>query len=224
MQELQLQGRKRGMTQVFDDEGNAIPCTVIELEKNVISQVKTVEHDGYNAVQLGFEIVRCNDERTVEKRIGKPRAGHFKKNGLEPRRFLSESRIKDPAAFAVGQEYGVEAFEKGDFVDVRGVSKGCGYQGVMKLHNFRGYAASHGAGPVHRHAGSTGQRSTPGRCFPGGKRASRMGGDNVTVQSLRVIAIDEKNHLLVVKGAVAGARNGLVRISKSIKKASKAKK
>lgn len=222
--ELELQGRKRGMTQAFDDEGNVIPCTVIELENNVVSQVKTVENDGYNAVQMGFEKIKCGDPRTVEKRIGKPRSGHFKKNGLEPRRFLCESRVRDPASYTVGQEFGVASFKVGDFVDVAGVSKGKGYQGVMKLHGFSGFPSSHGAGPVHRHAGSTGQRSTPGRCFPGGKRAGRMGGDNLTIQSLRVVAVDEGKNLLVVKGAVPGARNGLLRIAASIKKAKAAKK
>lgn len=215
--ELQLQGRKRGMTQLFDDEGRALPCTVIELEKNVISQVKTAEKDGYKAVQLGFETIRCNDPRTIEKRIGKPRAGRFKKNGLEPRRFLSETRVEDVASYSVGQEFGVECFKVGDIVDVTGVSKGKGYQGVMKLHGFGGFAAAHGAGPVHRHAGSTGQRSTPGRCFPGGKRAGRMGNDKVTVQGLEVLAIDEANSLIVVKGAIPGARNELVKIRTSVK-------
>lgn len=219
--ELQLQGRKRGMTQVFDDEGKAIPCTVIQLEKNVVSQVKTTEKDGYQAIQLGFETIRCQDPRTVEKRIGKPRAGRFKKNGLEPRRFLSESRVKDVSSYSVGQEFGVESFEKGDYLDVTGISKGKGYQGVMKLHGFGGFAAAHGAGPVHRHAGSTGQRSTPGRCFPGGKRAGRMGNDKVTVQHLEVVAIDEKNQLIVVKGAIPGARNELVKVRKSMKMSKK---
>lgn len=222
--ELQLQGRKRGMTQVFDDEGNAIPCTVIELEKNVISQIKTTQTDGYNAVQLGFERIQCQDSRTTQRRIGKPRAGHFKKNGIEPRRFLSESRVKDCAQYSVGQEFGVEQFEVGSYVDVSGTSKGRGYQGTMRLHGFKGYPSSHGAGPVHRHAGSTGQRTTPGRCFPNGKRASRMGTDAITMQNLQVVAIDEQKQLLVVKGAVAGARNGHVKVAPAVKLAHKAKK
>lgn len=205
------------MTQVFDDEGNVIPCTVIELENNVVSQIKTVEKDGYNAVQMGFEKIQCGDPRTVEKRVGKPRVGHFKKNGLEPRRFLLESRVADPSQYQPGQEFGVDAFKIGDIVDVTGVSKGKGYQGTMRLHGFGGFAASHGAGPVHRHAGSTGQHSTPGRCFPGGKRASRMGGDQITVQGLKVLAVDPSKNLLVVKGAVSGARNGLVRVAMSVK-------
>jgi large subunit ribosomal protein L3 len=219
--ELQLQGRKRGMTQVFDDEGNVQPCTVIELEKNVISQIKTKESDGYNAIQLGFELVECKDPRTVEKRLGKPRVGHFQKNNIKPRRFLAESRVKDSAPYQVAQEFGVEQFQVGDFVDVSGTSKGKGYQGVMKLHGFKGYPGSHGVGPVARHAGSTGQRSTPGRCFPNGKRASRMGTDAITTQNLKVIAIDEQKQILVVKGAVAGARNGLVKVALSVKKGRK---
>jgi large subunit ribosomal protein L3 len=219
--ELQLQGRKRGMTQAFDDEGKAIPCTVIELEKNVVSQIKTKENDGYQAVQMGFETIECQDPRTVEKRIGKPRVGHFQKNGIKPRRFLSESRVEDVSVFTVGQEFGVECFKKGDFVDVTGISKGKGYQGTMKLHGFGGFPAAHGAGPVHRHSGSTGQRSTPGRCFKGGKRAGRMGNDKVTAQHLEVVAIDEQNQLIVVKGAVPGARNELVKIRASLKLAKK---
>jgi large subunit ribosomal protein L3 len=206
------------MTQVFDQNGNAVVCTVIEAEKNVIAQIKSRENDGYQAVQLGFERVTTGDPRTAERRVGKPAMGHFKKAGLEPRRFLKEVRVDDISPYQVGQEISVAIFKDCSYVDLMGVSKGKGYAGVMKKYGFGGFAKSHGAGPVHRHAGSTGQRSTPGRCFPGGKRAGRMGGKVTTVQNLKVVAIDEERQLIVVKGAVPGPNNGLVVVQEAVKR------
>lgn len=166
---LKFMGKKRGMTQLFDDKGNVITCTVIEAEPNVVTQVKTVETDGYNAIQLGFEKVIVKDPRTIEKRVTKPLRGHFGKASIEPRRHLLESRFDKVDGYAQGQELTVAEFEEIQFVDATAMSKGKGYQGVIKRHHFSGGPASHGSG-FHRHAGSTGMRSTPGRVLPGERR------------------------------------------------------
>jgi large subunit ribosomal protein L3 len=215
--QLRLMGKKRGMTQVFDEKGNAIVCTVIEAEPNVITQIKTVEKDGYEAVQLGFEKVVVNDPRTMDKRVTKPIRGHYSKASVAPRRYLSESTTKNPNDYSLGQEIGVDTYADVPFVDICGMSKGKGFQGVMKLFNYAGGPASHGSG-FHRHAGSTGMRSTPGRCLPGGPRASHMGDDRVTVQSLRVVSVRPESNVILVEGAVPGARNSLVFISPATKK------
>lgn len=216
---LKMMGRKRGMTQIFDKDGNIVVCTVIEAEKNVITQVKTKEKEGYQAVQTGFETLSAGDERTISRRAGKPRAGHFKKAGVSPKRFLTESRVHSLEGYEVGGELGVSQFEEIKYVDVTADSKGKGYQGLMKLKNFSGMKASHGTGPVHRHAGSTGQRSTPGRCYKGSPRASRMGGRRTTVQNLEIIEVVDTadKQLIVVKGAVPGPKNGLVCVQEAIK-------
>lgn len=208
------------MTQLFDDKGNVITCTVIEAEPNVVTQVKTVENDGYNAIQLGFERVKVKDPRTMKKRVTKPLLGHYAKASIEPRRYLLESRFEKVDGYSQGQELSVEEFEGIKFVDATGMSKGKGYQGVIKLHHFSGGPASHGSG-FHRHAGSTGMRSTPGRCLPGGPRASHMGDDRVTIQNLEVVMIDKQENLILVKGAVPGPVNGLVILSAAVKKKSK---
>jgi large subunit ribosomal protein L3 len=220
---LKFMGKKRGMIQLFDDKGNAIVCTVIEAEPNVVTQIKTKAVDGYDAIQLGFEKVKVKDPRTMGKRVTKPLLGHFKKASVEPRRYLVESRTKEEDNFSLSQEISVEQFEGVTFVDATAMSKGKGYQGVMKLHNYAGGPAAHGSG-FHRHAGSTGMRSTPGRCFPGGKRASHMGDDRVTVQNLQVMLIDKEDHLILVKGSVPGPRNGLVILSPAVKMANSKKK
>lgn len=213
---LNMMGKKRGMVQLFDDKGKAIVCTVIELEPNVVTQVKTTETDGYNAIQLGFEQVKTKDPRTINNRVSKPLQGHFAKANVKPRRYLLESRLDSVTDYSVGQEFGVSEFETVKFVDARAMSIGKGYQGVMKLHNYSGGPAAHGSG-FHRHAGSTGMRSTPGRCLPGGPRASHMGYDRVTVQNLEVVMVDKDDQLLLVKGAVPGPKNGLVVISPAVK-------
>lgn len=214
---LKLMGKKRGMIQLFDEKGNVIVATVIEAEPNVVTQIKTKETDGYDAVQLGFEKVIVSDSRTMGKRVNKPQLEFFKKNSIEPRRHLSESRLTNAKDYSVGQEIGVDTFQDVKFVDATARSKGKGYQGVMKLHNFSGGPASHGSG-FHRHAGSTGMRSTPGRCLPGGPRASHMGDDTVTVQNLEVVKISVEDGLILVKGQVPGPRNGLVYLSPAVKK------
>lgn len=208
------------MTQLFDDQGNVITCTVIEAEPNVVVQVKTEESDGYNAVQLGFERVSVKDPRTIEKRVSKPLRGHYAKASVEPRRYLLESRFDNVEGYSAGQELTVGEFEEIKFVDATAVSKGKGYQGVIKLHHFAGGPASHGSG-FHRHAGSTGMRSTPGRCLPNSPRASHMGSERVTVQNLEVVMIDKQENLILVKGAVPGPVNGLVVLSKAVKKQTK---
>lgn len=214
---LRLMGKKRGMTQIFDDKGNVIVCTVIEAEPNQVTQIKTKEKDGYVALQLGFDKVLGNSAYTVEKRAGKPRVGHCKKAGVSPCRQLVESRMEEVDAYTLGQEIGVEAFDGVAFVDATAISKGKGYQGVMKRHNFSGGPASHGSG-FHRHAGSTGMRSTPGRGLPGGKKAGQMGNERVTVQNLEVVKISKEDNLILVKGQVPGPRNGLVYLSQAVKK------
>lgn len=214
---LKFMGKKRGMMQLFDEHGNVIVCTVIEAEPNVVTQVKTAATDGYEAIQLGFELVKGRDPKRREQRTPKPQRGHFKKAGVEPRRHLAESRLEKTDDHSVGQELGVDVFATGSYVDVTGQSKGKGFQGVMKLHNFRGGRATHGSG-FHRHAGSTGMRTTPGRCFPGGKRASHMGDDRVTVQNLEVVMVNRELNLIMVSGAVPGSKNGLVYLSQAKKK------
>ncbi|MBA2727694.1 MAG: 50S ribosomal protein L3 [Parachlamydiaceae bacterium] len=215
---LKLMGKKRGMSQLFDKKGNAVVCTVIEVEPNVITQIKTKAIDGYEAVQLGFDTVVTKDPRTVVTRVKKPLVGHYKKASVAPRRHLAESRLDKGEEYSLGQEIGVDYFSEVTFIDVCGRSKGKGYQGVIKLHGFAGGPAAHGSS-FHRHAGSTGMRSTPGRCLPGGKRASHMGDDRKTVQSLEIFEIIPEKNLIIVRGSVPGAINGLVYISTAIKKA-----
>lgn len=214
---LRLMGKKRGMMQVFDDQGNVVVCTVIEAEPNVVTQVKTKENDGYTAIQLGFEKLITNDPRTLTRRVGKPLAGHFEKAGTEPRRHITEARLDNVDEYTIGQEITVDAFSEVAFIDATAMSKGKGYQGVMKLHNFRGGPASHGSS-FHRHAGSTGMRSTPGRCLPGGPRASHMGDDRVTVQNIRVVAVNLEENVILLEGQVPGPRGGLVYLSPAKKK------
>lgn len=219
---LKLMGKKRGMTQRFDGSGNLVVCTVIHAEPNIITQIKRKESDGYNALQLGFEKIVTVDPRTIQKRVTKQLLGHFQKANVEPRRYLAEARLDNVDAYSVGQELGVSLFSEIVFVDVSGVSKGKGYQGVIKRHNFKGGPAAHGSG-FHRHGGSTGMRSTPGRCLPGQKKAGRMGGENVTIQNLRVVGIDEGRNLIIVEGAIPGPRGSLVSVAPSMKKQHKKK-
>lgn len=210
-------GRKRGMTQVFDAQGNVVTCTVIHAAPSVITQIKKKATDGYEAVQMAYDVVETKDERTIANRVTKPLLGHFKKANTPACRFLYEARVQDASSFEIGQKIGVGLFADVQFVDVCGTSKGKGYQGVMKKYHYAGGPAAHGSG-FHRHAGSTGMRSSPGRCLPGGKRASHMGDERVTVQNLKVISIDEENNLVLVEGAVPGARNGVVFVSNATKK------
>ena len=215
---LKLRGRKRGMTQLFDDHGHSVPCTVIELEPNVITQVKTKEVDGYTAVQLASEKKYKKDQRWKRRRTSKALAGHYAKAGTENHRDLHETRVDSTDEYELNQSVGVTNFNDIEFVDVTGTSKGKGFQGVIKLHGYSGGPAAHGSG-FHRHAGSTGMRSTPGRCLPGGKRPSQMGNRRVTTEGLKVVRIDEERNLIIVKGCVPGAVGGTVTVRRSVKKA-----
>lgn len=217
---LKIMGRKRGMIQLFDEKGNVIVGTVIEAKPNVIAQIKTKEIDGYQAVQLAFDEIQGKTQYTIESRTGKPQLGHFKKAQVSPRKHLIESKVNSLEEFSLGQEVSVGVFEGISFVDVTGVSKGKGYQGVMKRHNFAGGPASHGSS-FHRHAGSTGMRSTPGRGLPGGKKAGQLGNKQVTVQNIEVVKVDVENNLMVVKGQVPGPRHGLLYIAQAKKKMTK---
>lgn len=211
-----LMGRKRGMTQRFDEKGNVVACTVIEAAPNVVTQIKTLENDGYTAIQIGFDEVRATDPRTAKRRVGKPLGGHFEKAGVPPQRFLAEARVSDAEGYKVGDQLTVGLFAVGGLVDVTATSKGKGMQGVMRLHNMAGGPAAHGSG-FHRHGGSTGMRSSPGRVLPGSKRPSRMGNRRCTTQNLRVLAVDVERNLILLAGAVPGHKGALVVVSAAIK-------
>lgn len=208
---LTLIGRKKGMAQVFDQDGKLVVCTVILAEPNTVLQIKRKETHGYN----GIQVAGVPMTESQAKRVKKPIKGHFAKAQVEPCSVIRESRLDEVDQYQVGQKIDASVFADAQYVDVEGVSKGKGFQGVIKLHKMSGGPGAHGSG-FHRHMGSTGMRTTPGRCFPNGKRPSRMGGDKKTVQNLRVVAI--KGNLLLVEGAVPGARSGVVYIRKAIKK------
>lgn len=202
-----LIGKKVGMTSIFDENGKNIPCTVIQAGPCVVTQVRTEEVDGYNALQLGF------DDK-AEKRANKAEIGHFKKAGASPMKKVMEFQDFD-AGFKLGDTIGVDLFEEGEFVDVNGTSKGKGFQGVVKRHGFGGVGqATHGQHNRLRAPGSIGAASYPARVFKGMKMAGRMGGDRVTVQNLRVLKIVPEKNLIVVKGCVPGHKNAYVTIQK----------
>ena len=206
-----LLGTKLGMTQVWDENNKLVPVTVIEIAPNVVTQLRTPEKDGYEAVQIAAGAI---DPRKVNQ----PAAGHFKAAGVTPRRHLAEVRTADAASYELGQELTVDGtFEAGQLVDVVGTSKGKGFAGVMKRHNFKGVSASHGAHRNYRKPGSIGASSTPSRVFKGMRMAGRMGGERVTVLNLRVHAVDAEKGLLLVKGAVPGARGRLVFVRNAVK-------
>lgn len=204
-----LVGRKIGMTQMFDETGLVIPVTVIEVESNVVTQVKSTEKDGYNALQVGYGDVR-------EKNINKPQKGHLDKAGVAPKRSLQEFRMESVEGFTAGQELKADLFKAGDKVDISGVSKGKGFQGVIKRHNQSRGPMAHGS-RYHRRPGSMGAASFPSRVFKGKKLPGHMGNVNVTIQNLEVVKIDVERNLLIVKGAVPGPKKGLVTINETIK-------
>mgnify|MGYP000259167088 CR=1 FL=1 len=201
-------GKKVGMTQIFTEAGELIPVTVIEATPNVVLQVKTVETDGYNAIQVGFD-----DKREVLS--NKPAKGHVAKANTAPKRFIRE--FKNVEGLEVGAEITVETFAAGDVVDVTGTSKGKGFQGGVKRWNFRTQDATHGNSLSHRVLGSIGQNQTPGRVFKGKKMAGHLGNERVTVQSLEVVRVDAERKLLLVKGSVPGAINGDVIVKPAVK-------
>ncbi|MEV8249323.1 50S ribosomal protein L3 [Microbacterium sp. NPDC076768] len=204
-------GTKLGMTQVWNESGKLVPVTVIELAPNVVTQVRTPEKDGYNAVQIAYGQI---DPRKVNK----PRSAHFEAAGVTPRRHVTEIRTADAGDYNLGQELTVDGtFEAGQLVDVVGTSKGKGFAGVMKRHNFKGVSASHGSHRNHRKPGSIGASSTPSRVFKGMRMAGRMGGERVTVLNLTVHAVDIEKGLLLVKGAVPGARGRIVYVRNAVK-------
>lgn len=218
-----LMGKKRGMIQLFDKKGNSVVGTVIELQPNVIVQIKKKDTDGYDAVQIGFDKIEVKDQRTISNRLSKPLRGHYAKAGIEPRRHLCETTVEDINSYQVGQELGVDLFADIEYVDATSISKGKGYQGVIKKYNFSGGPASHGSG-FHRHAGSTGMRSTPGRCLPGGPRPSHMGLETITVQNLEVVMVKPEEQVIIVRGAVPGPTDGLIYIAPAVKKKTSSKK
>jgi large subunit ribosomal protein L3 len=205
-----LLGTKLGMTQVFDEKNRVVPVTVVKAGPNVVTQIRTTERDGYEALQLAFGAI---DPRKVSK----PVAGQFTKAGVTPRRHIAEIRVADTSAFEVGQELSADVFEAGAYVDVTGTSKGKGYAGTMKRHGFRGQGASHGAQAVHRRPGSIGGCSTPGRVFKGVRMAGRMGNDRVTTQNLSVHKVDAENGLLLIKGAIPGRAGSVVIVKSAVK-------
>ena len=207
---LGLVGRKVGMTRVFSDDGVSTPVTVIEVEPNRVSQIKTVETDGYVAVQVVTGSRRAN-------RVTKPMAGHYRKAGVEAGRGSWEFRVDSVDDIELGSEIKVDLFEQGQIVDVSGVSKGKGFQGGVKRHNFGMQDATHGNSISHRSNGSIGQNQTPGRVFKGKKMSGHMGAANVSTQNLEIVRIDTERNLVLIKGAVPGAKSGDVIIRPAVK-------
>ena len=202
-------GKKIGMTQIFDEVGNVIPVTVIEAGPCVVAQKKTAENDGYNAEQLGFIDVK-------EKHMTKPESGHFAKAGVAAKRHLKEFRLDDCSALNVGDVVGADTFVVGDKIDVTGTTKGRGYTGAIKRWNLHMLGKTHGIGPIHRQSGSMGVID-PARIFKNNKMAGQYGNEQVTVLNLEVVKIDAEKNLIAVKGAIPGAKNGIVFIRDSVK-------
>ena len=207
---LGLVGRKVGMTRVFSDDGVSTPVTVVEVEPNRVSQIKTVETDGYVAIQVVTGSRRAS-------RVTKPMAGHYRKAGVEAGRGVWEFRVDSVDDIELGSEIKVDIFEQGQIVDVSGVSKGKGFQGGVKRHNFRMQDATHGNSISHRSNGSIGQNQTPGRVFKGKKMSGHMGAANVSTQNLEIVRIDTERNLVLIKGAVPGAKSGDVIIRPAVK-------
>ena len=206
-----LIGKKIGMTQIFDENGNMVPVTVIEAGPCVVVQKKTTENDGYEAVQVGYGDVKAN-------KVTKPMGGHFKKADVAPKKVLKEFRLADTSALNVGDILKADVFAAGEYVDVVGKSKGKGTAGVIKRWNFARLRESHGTGPVARHGGSLGVID-PARIFKGKKMAGHLGSERVTVQNLSVVKVDVENNLIAIKGSVPGPKGGIVVIADSVKKA-----
>ncbi len=204
------------MTQVFAEDGKVIPVTLVEAGPCLVTQIKTVEKEGYDALQLGFGEVK-------EKKLNGPQRGHFRSKDLEPRRHLAEVRVQNPSDYRLGQEITVEMFSKGDRVDITGRSRGKGYAGVIKRHNFGGGPGSHGA-HFHRAPGAIGACATPSRVFKGSRMPGRMGGERVTALNLEIVDVKPERNLLLVKGSVPGPDGGILLIRESIKTRKKAGK
>lgn len=205
-----LLGTKLGMTQVWDEDNNLVPVTVIQADSNVVTQVRSGETDGYDAIQIGYGAI---DPRKVTK----PLAGHFEKAGVTPRRHMVEIRTTDAAEYDAGQDLSVEVFESNQKVDVIGKTKGKGFAGVMKRHGFAGVGASHGQHKNHRKGGAIGGAATPGRVFKGQRMAGRMGNVRQTTHNLTVHAVDAEKNLLLIKGAVPGPKGAVILVRTAVK-------
>jgi large subunit ribosomal protein L3 len=206
-----LLGTKLGMTQMWDDNNQIVPVTVVAASTNVVTQVRKPESDGYNAIQVAFGEV---DSRKVTK----PQAGQFARAGVTPRKYVAEIRTADAGSYTVGQELPADTFAAGDVIDVTGTTKGKGFAGTMKRHGFHGVGASHGAHKNHRKPGSIGACATPGRVFKGVRMAGRMGNDTVTTQNVTVHAVDAEKGLILLKGAVPGPKGGLIVLRSAAKR------
>ena len=205
-----LIGKKIGMTQIFDENGNVIPVTVVEAGPCTVTQIKTMENDGYEAIQVGFGDVKVS-------RLNKPMKGHFDKADVAPKKTLKEFRLEDISSMNVGDILKADVFAAGDVVDVKGTSKGHGTAGAIKRWNFSRLRMTHGTGPNHRHAGSLGACSSPSRVFKGKKMAGHYGHETVTVQNLKVAKVDAENNLIAIKGAIPGPKGGIVVIADAVK-------
>ena len=205
-----LIGKKIGMTQIFDEAGNVVPVTVVEAGPYAVVTKKTVENDGYAAVQLGFGDLKPN-------KVKKPIAGHFAKNDVAPKKVLKEFRFDDTDAYTIGDIVKADTFEAGNKIDVTGTSKGKGTAGVIKRWNFHRLKETHGTGPNVRHGGSIGMCSSPSRVFKGKKMNGRLGAEKVTVQNLTVVKVDVENNLIAIKGAIPGPNKGIVVIKDAVK-------
>ena len=203
-------GKKVGMTQIFDESGKVIPVTVVEAGPCVVTQKKTQENYGYVAVQLGFEDIK-------DSKLSKPEAGHLKKAGEEAKKHLKEFKLDNAAELNVGDVIKADTFAAGDWIDVTGISKGHGYQGVIKRHGAHRTDMTHGGGPVHRHAGSMGASSHQSRIFPGKIGAGQMGNEQVTIENLQIVKVDAELNMIVIRGAIPGPKGGLVYIRNTVK-------
>ena len=202
--------KKLGMTQLFDETGKCVPVTVVEAGPCVVSQKKTVETDGYEAIQVGFGDMKAN-------KVNKPMKGHVAKGDVAPKKVLREFRLSDISTYNVGDIIKADVFAEGDKVDVAGTSKGKGTAGVIKRWNFSRLKETHGTGPVHRHPGSLGACSSPSRVFKGKKLAGHLGSERVTVQNLAIVKVDSENNIIAIKGAIPGPKGGIITIADSVK-------
>ena len=203
-------GKKLGMTQIFDNNGLVVPVTVVEAGPCFVSQIKTKQNDGYSAVQLAFEDVR-------EQLLNKPMLGQLKKAEISAKKYLKEFKLDDAENYKLGDKITCEVFAEGDVVDVTGTSKGHGFSGTIAKWNFHRHRMSHGNGPVHRHVGSIGANTFPAKVFKGKKMAGRWGNEKVTVQNLKVVKVDAERNLILVKGAIPGAKGSLVSVKSAVK-------
>ena len=206
-----LLGKKIGMTRLFNENGQSIPVTVLKIETNIVSMIKSIDVHGYNAIQI-------SSSEQKDTKVNKPHLGHFKKNNIPPQKNIKEFRVEDTSDIEVGKKYEASHFEEGTYVNVRSRSKGKGFAGTIKRHNFKGKDATHGNSISHRTPGSTGQCQFPGRVFKGKKMAGQMGDEMVTRKNLQIVKVDADKKLILVKGAVPGFKGRLVEVTPSAKR------